>query len=728
MQKHSDYHRTESGAPLLVCLFFGVLFFGTYLILERVSLAGIPSLGTALSFLGAYFLLTAGAYLFYRVRDRRRRNEQILSDSLNTKMHNLFKYVVDLPYLICDESGRIRTTNTALQTLLGAKDPFFRGNVSDICRGTTLQEILDKAVGREESGRRIGKLTMDAINAAASEGAERVAELSDSEPDTGPVVTLPDNGRYIARGYQVALNEKLNYLVTFTDVTELLTLKEKTERDMPAIAYIDIDNLEELAQYTHVNYRDASRQIDDILLTFANGMNGFLREYERDRYLLLFSQEKLLRCEDDKFSALLDSVRDVRLGEYSIPVTVSVGISVSDCTMAERAKEAASALEMALQRGGDQVAVRRRDGIRYYGGQTRPFQRRTKVQSRVVANYLLSKIAESESLLVMGHRNPDFDSIGSSIGVAQLGLLAGVPTKIIMDLSNPNFRIATERLTSSHTYSDLFISSQQGLNMIGENTLLIITDANNFRIIESPDVAANVKQISGKIAIIDHHRQTGEYDFEPVMNYIDPSASSASELVTEMLEQIETGNTSSNIQLVGDEVASVILSGIMLDTSGFTRNTGSRTLDAARYLYGKGANAEYVHSFFNVNYADYERERSFSGSMLLQDGTVGLTWSRGTGNGTEDRVSAAKEAEKLLNVKGISASFALVTVEEAVHISGRSDGSVNVQLILERLGGGGRFDSAGAAMQNISLERAVEDLRGAVEEYFADLENARHTG
>lgn len=727
MQKHSDFYRTESGAPLLICLFFGVLFFGTYLVLERFSLSGVPSLGTALSFLGAYVLLTAGAYLFYRVRDRRRRNEQILSDSLNTKMHNLFKYVVDLPYLICDETGRVRTTNTALQTLLGAKDPFFRGNISDICRDISLQDILDRAATREASRRRVGKLTMDAIN-AASDPAEHVQELSVAESEDGLTVVLPDGGRYIARAYEVALNDKRNYLVTFTDVTEFLALKEKTERDMPAIAYIDIDNLEELAQYTHVNYRDASRQIDDILLTFAGNVNGLLREYERDRYLLLFSQDKLLRCEEDKFSALLDSVRGVRLGEYSIPVTVSVGISVSDCTMAERAKEAASALEMALQRGGDQVAVRRRDGIRYYGGHTRPFQRRTKVQSRVVANYLLSKISEADNLLVMGHRNPDFDSIGSSLGVAQLGLFAGVPTKIIMDLANPNFRVATERLTASRLYSDLFISGHKGLDLIRPGTLLIITDANNFRIIESPEVAANVKQISGKIAIIDHHRQTGEYDFEPVMNYIDPSASSASELVTEMIEQSETDNDVPDTQLINDEVASIILSGIMLDTSGFTRNTGSRTLDAARYLYGKGANAEYVHSFFNENYADYERERSFSGSMLLQGGTVGLTWSHGTGNGTEDRVAAAKEAEKLLNVKGISASFALITVEDAVHISGRSDGSVNVQLILELLGGGGRFDSAGAAMQNVSIERAVEDLRRAVESYFSDLENARHTG
>jgi c-di-AMP phosphodiesterase-like protein len=171
----------------------------------------------------------------------------------------------------------------------------------------------------------------------------------------------------------------------------------------------------------------------------------------------------------------------------------------------------------------------------------------------------------------MGHKNPDFDSIGACVGIAQLGLLAGIPTKIIMDLDNASFRIATERLAASHTYSDIFISGHKGLDLIRSGTLLIIVDANNFRIIESPEVANSVRQVSGKIAIIDHHRQAGEYDFEPVVNYIDPSASSATELVAEMLEQSETGNESENNKLVSDEVASVMLSGIMLDTNGFTR-------------------------------------------------------------------------------------------------------------------------------------------------------------
>ncbi len=724
LKQSENRQRISSTVPMVVLLLLGLLFFGVFALASHLAPMGALTTRITLIFLGAYLLFSLSAVLFFLLKERKRRREEIIFETLNTKMHNMFKYAVGLPYAIVDEVGRVRVVNSALQIILNAEDPFYRGSIADFCGGINLQQIIQAGQQGSESRTPLGKLTMD-TKASSDDTAPPADTLPESSID-GTVVRLPDNGRYVARAYETRLNDRTNYLVTFTDASELLDLREKMERDMPAVAYIDVDNLEELTQYTHANYRDASRKVDDILINFAASMDGFLREYERDRYIMLFSQEKLRVCEEDRFSALLDRIRDIRLGEYGIPVTISVGISLDDCTMAERAKEASSALDMALQRGGDQVAVRRPDGIRYYGGQTRPFQRRTKVQSRVVASYLLTKISEADNLLIMGHKNPDFDSIGSSIGIAQLGLLAGIPTRIIMDLDNPNFRIATERLTASSPYREMFISGHRGLDLVRSGTLLIITDANNLRIIESREVADSVRQVSGKIAIIDHHRQAGEYDFEPVINYIDASASSASELVTEMLEQSDTG-AEGDSTLVSDEVASIILSGIMLDTSGFTRNTGSRTLDAARYLFGRGANAEYAHTFFNQDYADYVSERSFSGCTLLHDGKVGLTWSKGTGRGSDDRVAAAKEADRLLLVKGVHASFSLVVIDNVVHISGRSDGTVNVQLILERLGGGGRFDSAGTALSGVSLETAVEDLKGAINAYFEELDES-HRG
>ena len=719
MQKRNDHsYRFDYGVPLLVTILLGALFFGAYLAVGRFVKS--PPQRISWLFLAAYLFLALLVYAIYLIKQYRKKSEQVMHLTLNDKMHNLFKYTVALPYVVTDDQGRVRVMNEAMQHLIGAKEPFYRGNLADLCGGVTLAEIMEA-----ERYKPPARLSSEAIKGASDELIQPPPEEKFRVTRKGKVVWLQDSGRYTARTYEVILNGKPSYVVTFTDITELLDLMEKTEREMPAVAYLDVDNLEELTQYTRTSYRDVSRRVDDILIHFAAEVNGFLREYERDRYVLLFSQEKLRECEADKFSNLLDKVRDIRLGEYSIPVTLSVGISLSDGTMAERALEAENALDMALQRGGDQVAVRRDDGIRYYGGQTRPFRRRTKVQSRVVANFLLSKISEADNLLIMGHRDPDYDCIGAAVGMAQFGLFAGVPTKIISNLTDANFRIATKRLASSPLYADLFVSAHKGLDMVRPGTLLVIVDANNFGIIEAPDVASNVREVSGKIAIIDHHLQTGQYDFDPVMNYIDTSASSTCELISEMLEQSETGSENDINQLVNDEVASVMLSGIMLDTDRFARNTGARPLDAARYLYGKGANAERVNTFFNQSYEDYVCERSFSGCMLLQGNTVGITWSEGTGRGADDRVAAAKEADRLLAVRGVSASFALVAVGGAVHISGRSDGSINVQLILERMGGGGRFDSAGAALSDTTVEHAIGELEKAVAAHFAELETAK---
>ena len=726
MPKHSDRtNRSDSSIPLLIAIALGFVFFGAYLAVEHFFPENTLGAFTPVLFLLCYLLLSLTVYVLFRVKRYMNRAEQSMHETLNQKMHSIFKYTVNVPYAIVEDGGRVRAINESLQHLIGAREPFYRGNISELCGDVPLSEIV--AAGKRKDHNNDVSTYAEQALAIEREVTTKPPEAEFRAAEGGMVVRLATAGRYVARAYEVHLDKKTSYVVVFSDVTELLNLKEKTERDMPVVAYIDVDNLEELAQYTRVSYRDASRRVDDILVRWATEMNGLLREYERDRYIMLFSQEKLRECENDKFSRLLGGVRDIRLGEYGIPVTLSVGISLADSSMADRAADAESALDMALQRGGDQVAVRRKDGIRYYGGETRPFRKRNRVQSRVVANFLLSKISEADNLLIMGHRNPDFDSIGACIGLAQFGLFANVPTKIISDLDHTNFRTVTQRLMSSPTYANMFISASKAMDLIRPDTLLIIADANNFKIIESPELAENVQKVSGKIAIVDHHSKTGEYDFDPVISHIDSSASSTCELISEMLEQCETGSENEISRDLGDEVASVMLSGIMLDTVGFTRNTGTRTMDAARYLYGKGANAEHVQTFFNQNYEDYVCERSFAGCRFLQNNSVGLTWSHGTGRGADDRTAAAKESDRLLTVRGVHASFALVQIEEVIHISGRSDGSINVQLILERLGGGGRFDSAGAALRDTTLELAIDDLEAAINGYFEDMEDAKHT-
>ena len=350
MQKQSENRqRTGSAIPMIVLLLLGLLFFGVFALASRLAPEGALTTRVTLIFLGAYLLFSLIAGLFFLLKEHKQRREEIIFETLNTKMHNMFKYAVGLPYAIVDEQGRVRVVNCALQMILDAEDPFYRGSIDDFCGGISLQQIIQAGQQGAESRTPLGKLTMTTVE-ADDDATLPAGTLPESSID-GTVVRLPDNGRYVARAYETRLNDRTNYLVTFTDASELLDLREKMERDMPAVAYIDVDNLEELTQYTHANYRDASRKVDDILISFAADMDGFLREYERDRYIMFFSQEKLRLCEEDRFSALLDRIRDIRLGEYGIPVTVSVGISLDDCSMAERAKEASSALDMALQRG-----------------------------------------------------------------------------------------------------------------------------------------------------------------------------------------------------------------------------------------------------------------------------------------------------------------------------------------------------------------------------------------
>lgn len=506
------------------------------------------------------------------------------------------------------------------------------------------------------------------------------------------------------------------YLTVFNDTTELDLVKEKLENESPAVAYIVVDNLEELAQYVKVSYRQATNEIEQILKDWVKSLGGLLREYDRDRYIMFFTRSKLEKCIDDKFS-ILDRIRNVRLSdeEISMPVTVSIGISsapartdgdVLDLTAIER--DAASALDMALQRGGDQVAYKSENGMEYFGGRTKTMQKRTRVRARVIANKLCSLVATSKRVLIMGHKNPDFDSIGACIGLARLSMFCGVECRIICNVHNSSFKISTEKLASLPEYKDMFIDGASAIDLLTPDTLLIVADVNNFKISEAPEITENAKTIY----VIDHHRQTDEMP-PSVVNppYIDPAASSACELVSEILEQcVPTGT------LLKEE-ANVILSGIMVDTKYFTRTTSTRTFSAALYLRGEGANSEIARTFFNENYSDYLAEAKFGSDVTTYRNRIAIAKSPGT-DSAADRVAAAKTADRLLTVRGIDASFALVETEGSISISARSNGKINVQLILEKLNGGGHFDSAGAQVKDVSMLDATVMLKAAIDEYL----------
>ena len=439
-------------------------------------------------------------------------------------------------------------------------------------------------------------------------------------------------------------------------------------------------------------------------------MGGILREYDRNKYMILFSREMLSACIKSKFE-ILDAIRDVRIGDDNMPITVSMGIATTGDTLAARERNALAALDMALQRGGDQVVLKNETGNYYFGGRTKSQQKRTRGHSRIIAGRLCSMISASSNVIVMGHSNPDFDSIGACVGIAALSMHLGVDVKIVTDTDSENFKACTARLRELADYKNIFVDGVVGLGESTFGTLLIVVDANNFAILEAPEIAAH----SFKTAVIDHHIKKEEFENEPQLAYIDPTASSACELISEILEQSLPEGT------LRKEEANIMMSGIMVDTKNFTRTVGTRTFAAALYLRGAGASTEYARTFFEEAFEDYHTEAQFGSEARIYRDQIAITALEGSGS-AGDRIAAAKAADKLLTVRNVNAAFALIRIGNVVHISARSTGTINVQLILEKIGGGGHFDVAGAAIAESELKEAELMLIGAINAYFEETE------
>lgn len=499
---------------------------------------------------------------------------------------------------------------------------------------------------------------------------------------------------------------KLYRITILHDIT-LQAAAETTLRGKEcAVGYVMVDNLDELLNYEQEDYRNASGKTEQLLRSWAGSAGGVLKEYQQDRYIFLFEKSHLQAFMDSGFS-ILDDIRDIRIGESSISVTVSMGICAVGATLAEKEKNAQLALDTALQRGGDQVVVRGDGTLDIYGGKTKLPQKRTKVRARVIANELISRISISSNVLIMAHKYADFDAFGASVGLARIALFCGVPVNIVTDPDDTNLDRCREWLADENEYSSMFVSPQEALDFVRSDTLLIITDVNNPSQFESPVLAEHCKNI----VIIDHHRKTIDFDRPLLITYIEPSAAAASELVAEMLEQILPGE-----MLLAHE-ADLLLAGILLDTNHFTKNTGTRTFSAALYLRSRGADVSEVQEFFKTELDEFQRELKFHSNVEIYKGIAAIACAT-TECTVKDKVPAAKAADRLLTVEGVKASFAIVPIGDEIHISARSLGTINVQLILEELKGGGHFDSAGARMEGVSVAETVQLLKEALDRYL----------
>lgn len=496
------------------------------------------------------------------------------------------------------------------------------------------------------------------------------------------------------------------WFLTFTDETELELIRKRYSDERVAVAYIVVDNIEELLQYIQEKFRNATNQVEQILRRWAEGMNGVLRSYDNNKYILFFDAAFLEKCLEDRFS-ILDEIREVRVGD-GMPITVSVGVSCIDGTLSQREQAAQAALDMALQRGGDQVVYKKEEKTEFYGGKTKAVYRRTNVRARVMGNRLCGLLGTARNVLIMGHRYGDFDSFGASVGMVRLAKVCGVEAHIVANRSDSNLLECFDRMEALEDYEDVFISATDAMDHLHSDTLVVLVDVNNYEHAESPAI---LRAAQKNIVIIDHHNQRAEFPSPPLLAYIEPSASSASELVGEILEQHMT----SSGRILKEE-AEMMLSGILLDTKRFSRSTGTRTFSVALYLRGEGANPGEANELFKTEVGDLIKEARFNSHVVIYRDQIALSVCDGEADSSY-RVVAAKAADKLLGVRGVHASFAMVKIGEKIHISARSDGSINVQVILEQLHGGGHFDVAGAQVEGDSVQAVISKLKEAIDKF-----------
>jgi len=507
----------------------------------------------------------------------------------------------------------------------------------------------------------------------------RFSEIFETLPDLDDNIRLEAEGRrfspisYSSEG----VDKRIYNVFIMHDVTELDRTIDLLCGKESAVAYITVDNLDELLSYEQEDYRSASGDTEKKLRQWANEAGGVLKEYQQDKYIFIFERSNLEGFTKSGFD-ILDKIRDIRVGQNSIPITVSMGICAANGTPLEREKAAQSALDTALQRGGDQVVLKTDTSVEIFGGKTKIPQKRTKVRARVVANELISHISSSSNVIIMGHKFADFDAFGSCVGLARLSLFCGVPVNIVSDLDDSNLDRCRAWLSGEPEYTGMFIDSDSAMDLISSDTLLIIADVNNKFQFEDKRLFENCD----RVAIIDHHRKTADFEKEPIITYIEPAASAASELVAEMLEQVLPGEELRHAE------ADLMMAGILLDTNQFTKNTGTRTFSAALYLRGRGADVGEVQEFFKTDLGDFQRELKFHSNVEIYKDICAIATAEGECT-LKDKIPAAKAADKLLTVEGVKASFAIVPIGGEVHISARSTGTVNVQLLLEKLRGVG---------------------------------------
>jgi len=489
----------------------------------------------------------------------------------------------------------------------------------------------------------------------------------------------------------------------WVDVTEFSQIRDRYQATRPVAAVLLIDNYDELMKNLTENERSAIlSEIDSRIAAWVEGTGGMLRRYQRERYLFLFEEQFLIPFADKKFE-ILDTVHQV-VNPSGISASLSIGVGKDGESYQELLQFANLSIDMALSRGGDQAVIRNKFTFEFYGGRSKETEKRTKVKSRVMANALSALISDSSQVFIMGHKSPDNDSVGAAAGVVALCRKNGVPAHIIKSPGSAPAQELIDKLAQLPEYYDCFLSAQEALLIADTRSLAVVVDTNRPEQVQAEELLESCN----RVAVIDHHRRAATYIEGAALNYHEPYASSAAELVTELLQYTMEPN-----QLLRAE-AEALLAGIVLDTKNFTMRTGGRTFEAAAFLRRSGADTAEVKKLYQNDLAGTIAKYSIiQNAKLYRENIAIAVADRPVG-----RVTAAQAADELLNIIGIDTSFVISPDGDRVNLSARSMGGTNVQVILEQLGGGGNAAAAGGQVTGKSMDQVARELAQAIDRYL----------
>ncbi|MCR5628796.1 DHH family phosphoesterase [Eubacterium sp.] len=635
---------------------------------------------------GMFSFFADAIYLFIAFILLRVNKTRIMSELINfASEYNLTQrqmmHSLSIPYVLLDDIGRILWTNKEMENLL-AKDNVVGKNI------TMFFPLIEISKAKNAEEMYVCEFNYNDLSYRAEFNR---FDIEDVYKHSKVVESLEGNQHLIA--------------AYFFDVTETKQLIQDNVNERMVACQINIDNYDEVMENIEEVRRSLlSAMIDRVVTRYFTRIDGVIKKLEKDKYLVIFKYRYLEMLMNERFT-LLEEVKSVNFGN-SIAVTLSAGIGFGEKSYIKNFEYSRMAMDMALGRGGDQVVVKSTEKVDFFGGKSKSVEKQTRVKARVKALALREIILSKDNVLIMGHKIGDVDSFGSSIGIYRCIKSLNKTAKIVINDVTHSMQPMYERFTVENGYEeDLFVNSEQALSLVNPNTVVIVVDVNRPSYTDCPELLEK----ASNIVVLDHHRRNPETIENAVLSYIEPFASSASEMVSEILQYIND-----EVVLTQEEV-DALYAGIMIDTNNFTNRTGVRTFEAAAFLRRRGADVTRVRMLLRDDMEDYKAKAKAIENAEVYLGDFAITCCEAK-SVLSPTVVGAQSANELLNIRGIKAAFVLTPYNNQIYISARSIDTVNVQLIMERLGGGGHSNIAGAQLDGDNIYGAIELLKNTIRE------------